>query len=89
MKFFFKNRLANSHNLPADELLKNIQEKLESDIQNIKQELKNIPEMEEKCKDIKKNQVKITENLDEIIKIQTMIGEYLLDLNNQNYINKE
>ena len=70
-------------------MLKNLQEKLESDIQDIKGELKNIPEMEGKCKDIKSNQVKITEQLDEIIKIQNMIGGHLLTLNSQAYAGKE
>ena len=66
-------------------MLKNLQEKLESDILDIKGELKNIPEMEDKCKDIKVNQVKITEYLDDIMKIQTLIGEHLISINNQNF----
>jgi len=66
-------------------MLKNLQEKLETDIQDIKGELKTVPEMEEKCKDIKCNQVKITDQLDEIIKIQTMIGSHLLTINSQNF----
>ena len=86
---FIISRVANSQNLPVDEMLKNLQEKLESDIQDIKGELKNIPEMEGKCKDIKSNQVKITEQLDEIIKIQNMIGGHLLTLNSQAYAGKE
>lgn len=69
-------------------MLKNLQEKLEGDIQDIKGELKNIPEMEEKCKDIKSNQVKITEQLDEILKIQSLIGTHLLALNSQSFPDK-
>jgi hypothetical protein len=46
-------RVATSHNLPVDEMLKNLQEKLENDINEIKEELKVIPEMEDKCKDLK------------------------------------
>lgn len=68
-----------------DEILKNLQEKLQSDIQNINKELKNIPEMEDKCKDIKINQVKISENLEDVLKTQKIIGDQLLSLNNQNF----
>lgn len=46
-------RIATSHNLPVDEMLKNLQEKLENDINDIKEELKTIPEIEDKCKDMK------------------------------------
>ena len=81
--FYFNYRVANSHNLPVDEMLKNLQDKLETDINDIKGELKTVPEMEEKCKDIKVHQIKISENLEEIIKMQSMIGEYLISLNNE------
>lgn len=51
--FFYFLRIATSHNLPVDEMLKNLQEKLENDINDIKEELKAIPEIEDKCKDMK------------------------------------
>lgn len=76
-------RIANSHNLPVDEMLKNLQDKFESDINDIKEELKTIPDINEKCADIKDRQVKISENLNNIIKMQSVFGEYLVSLNNQ------
>lgn len=82
-------RVANSHNLPVDEMLKNLQEKLQNDIQDIRNELKNIPEMEEKCKNIKNNQMTISEHLDEIMRMQKMIGNHLLTMNHQNFLNNK
>lgn len=65
-------------------MLKNLQEKLQMDIQDIRNELKNIPEMEDKCRGIKSNQLTISEHLDEIIRMQKMIGNHLLTLDNKN-----
>mmetsp|Transcript_5137 Transcript_5137/g.4358 ORF Transcript_5137/g.4358 Transcript_5137/m.4358 type:complete len:299 (+) Transcript_5137:640-1536(+) len=47
----FKNdyRIANSQNLPVDEMLKNLQEKLENDINDIKREVVAIPELDSRC----------------------------------------
>ena len=44
--------IANSHNLPIDEMLKNLQDKLESDINDIKREVECIPQLEEKFKEM-------------------------------------
>jgi hypothetical protein len=43
------NRIANSQNLPVDEMLKNLQEKLETDINDIKKEVVAIPELDARC----------------------------------------
>jgi hypothetical protein len=42
-------RIANSQNLPVDEMLKNLQEKLEADINEIKREVVAIPDLDSRC----------------------------------------
>jgi len=76
-------KVANSQLLPVDEILKNFQEKIELDFQDMKQELKKLPDFDEKCTDIKIHQTKFSDNLEEIIKMQTMLGEYFISLNNK------
>ena len=46
-------RLATSYSFPPDEMLSNLQEKLENDIQTIKNEIPAIGELEEKCLTLK------------------------------------
>ena len=79
----FKNdyRIANAQNLPIDEMLKNLQEKLESDINDIKREVMIIPELDTRCGKLKERQGRISTRLDEVIKIQGSIAEYMLRLN--------
>lgn len=54
VKWILKNfRLADSSNIPVDEMLKNLQDKLKSDINDIKKELKDSKEIEKKCYELK------------------------------------
>ena len=45
--------MADSGKLPVDEMLKNLQEKLKTDITDIKKELKDSVEVEKKCLEFK------------------------------------
>lgn len=80
----FKNdyRIANAQNLPIDEMLKNLQEKLETDINDIKREVMVIPELDTRCNKLKERQERISTRLDEVIKIQSSIADYMIKLNN-------
>eukprot|EP01016_Furgasonia_blochmanni_P041293 TRINITY_DN5341_c0_g1_i6.p1 TRINITY_DN5341_c0_g1~~TRINITY_DN5341_c0_g1_i6.p1 ORF type:complete len:363 (-),score=66.29 TRINITY_DN5341_c0_g1_i6:330-1418(-) len=84
----FKNdyRLANSHNLSVDEMLKNLRKKLESDISDIKKEVIPLTDLEKRCSELKERQVKISSRLDEIINIQASIAEFLIKLNSMNAV---
>jgi len=78
----FKNdyRIANSQNISADEMLLNLQEKLETDIHDIKKEVMMIPELDNRCNKLKERQGEIYTRLDEILKIQGSIAEYMIQL---------
>ena len=45
--------MADSGNIPVDEMLKNLQEKLKTDITDIKKELNDAGEVEKKCLEFK------------------------------------
>jgi len=51
LNYFF--RLADSSNVPVDEMLKNLQEKLKTDISDIKKELKDTNNVAKKCLEFK------------------------------------
>ena len=78
----FKNdyRIANAQNLPIDEMLKNLQEKLETDINDIKKEVMVIPDLDNRCNRLKERQGKISTQLDDVIKIQSAIADYMIKL---------
>jgi len=80
--FKFDYRIANSQNISIDEMLKNLQEKLETDIHDIKKEVMVVPELENRCEKLKERQEGIYTRLDEILKIQGSIAEYMIKLNN-------
>lgn len=62
-----------------DERLKNLEERLITDIKDLKDEFKAVPNIEEKTNEIKVHQLKIHENLNDIIRSQRMIGEYFFN----------
>jgi len=78
----FKNdyRIANAQNLPIDEMLKNLQEKLETDINDIKKEVMVIPDLDNRCNRLKERQGKISTQLDDVIRIQSAIADYMIKL---------
>lgn len=59
-------------------MLKNLEERLVSDVLDLKTELRVFPDLPEKTKEIKKTQIKIQDSLEEVIQKQRIFGEYFL-----------
>jgi len=87
--------MADSGNIPVDEMLKNLQKKLKSDISDINKELKDSVDVEKKCLEFKvlnfywnfelfflkkTRQKSISERLSNISKMQNIIADYTISL---------
>lgn len=68
--------------MSIDEMLLNLKDKFSTDIKDIKKDLKDVPELENKCVYFKEKQEKIQFRLDNIIKMQNLIGTYVISLSN-------
>lgn len=71
-------RVASSHRLPIDELLKNVQESMRCDFQEIKQEVRSLPDFEDRCREFLGCNARFSSEMDEILRMQTVLGEYFL-----------
>ena len=76
-------RISRSHVMPVDETVRYLKENFQYMFQEVKQEVKNLPDLDEKGKDLKQNQEKIKNGLEEILKMQSLVGEYFVYLNNE------
>ncbi len=87
----FKNELLISrvYSLPITDLIKTMEIKLYDNITDITKELDKINLIEEEFEEIRKNQMYIEDKLKTTFHFQTQICKQLIELQNQNYLNKD
>lgn len=78
-------KIANSHALPIDEMLKGLQNKLKEDIQKLSQNIEEVNKVNEDLESITKEQESIHFSMKEIISMQNDIAEYIITINNENF----
>ena len=58
-------------------MIKNLQEKLSSDLVTIKREMRGLNELEEKCKELKDKQSNMIDKINDIMQIQVYLRHYV------------
>ena len=83
----FKNdyKIANSYALPIDEMLKRMENNLKDDISRIGTCVKNMSGINEQIDDINKDQDELTQRMNNILKMQEDISQYIVSFNNENF----
>jgi hypothetical protein len=84
---FFKSdyKIASSHALPVDEVLKGLEIKLKDDINSLSINVKKLHGIDMQFKSVYGQQKEVIELMDIISDRQSLIGRYMVDLNNENF----
>ena len=80
-------KLATSFSIPVDEMLKFLEGKLLSDIKELNSKLDILQTTEGKLDKIETVQKNISDSMDPILKRQEKIAKYIIEINNQLYMN--
>ena len=80
-------KLATSFSIPVDEMLKFLESKLSSDIKELNSKLDILQTTEGKLDKIETVQKNISDSMDPILKRQEKIAKYIIEINNQLYMN--
>ena len=80
-------KLATSFSIPVDEMLKFLESKLSSDIKELNSKLDILQTTEGKLDKIEIVQKNISDSMDPILKRQQKIAKYIIEINNQLYMN--
>ena len=87
----FSNELHVSrvYSMPINDLVKTLETKLYDNLVDISKDLESINNIESDFKSLQENQLFIQKTLSKINYLQTQIGKYLLEKQNNNYLNKD
>ena len=87
----FSNELHVSrvYSMPINDLVKTLETKLYDNLCDINKDLDSINHIEKDFKSLEENQIFIQKTLSKINYLQTQIGKYLLEKQNNNYLNKD
>ena len=80
-------KLATSFSIPVDEMLKFLESKLSSDIKELNSKLDILQTTEGKLDKIETVQKNISDSMEPILKRQEKIAKYIIEINNQLYMN--